>query len=159
MTTPRKKGHRKLRIIEDADGNQHRTLTTYYKFKKRYPDYHYNRSARLFVFIEPQFLPEEEQPTTFKTAGTKEFVYNVKMIYASQRDKGHNVIVELTLHYFASRVPLDDEIKNYVLSHLDEIDDNFVLNVPWSDIVIGLVSINERSGYSYIETTEYDHAL
>lgn len=152
----RRQGKRKLRIYVDSNGNQRRTLTTYYKFHKRFPDFYYFHGAYVQKEVAPQ--QEVEQQLTNERFGEKEYIYHVKLIYA--REKGHdNLVVELIVHWFGNRVPTDDEISILAMNYYDENNETYVSSNFFNKVVVGFDGINERSGYSYVESIEYSHNL
>lgn len=82
----------------------------------------------------------------------KEFVYNVKMSYKSerdgQRDKTHDFATEFKFSWFSDKEPSKKEIQNWLLEHIDKVADNSripetIFQIPFNNVEVGLVNIKE----------------
>lgn len=160
----RKQGKRKLRIYVDSNGNQRRTLTTYYKFHKRFPDFYYFHGAYIQKEQTEKGGGEGEVGGGIETFGEREYVFHVKLIY--HRQKGHDdLIAEVVVHWFGNVPPLKEQIERFALNYYDATASEDGVYVSSNDIneirgaELGSADIYERSGYSYAERIEYNHNL
>ena len=135
-----------------------------YKFKWSYVKNgkrHLTRKAKRTLSRKLKKYYELVEESNFRL-----FKYSVKLIYESGRGTNHDQITECTLYVIDDKEPSDKQIKNYVIDHLekmaDELDDDFILNIPYQKCVVGLIDSSpteQQIKKRWFENVKYSHNL
>jgi hypothetical protein len=97
----------------------------------------------------------------------KLYEYQVKLIYDSPRGVNHDNLVECRMFIVSFKEPEKEFIRLKVLDNLEkiarELEDEFILTIPYTDADIGLVDVIEVEGYFegdfWFENVDYSHIL